>query len=277
MLISLAKTHKAPSTVICTHHWFSPIWGFGDQFPTPGWLHRVTDWILASTGVAGDLRDEWALPGVTVAPASFPCCPAAVCPFLSSYLSVQCNLTQGAVPLLLRSPRCRPPSLAVSGVTVKREWPAWVELELGWLTESWHPIVGATVSASCHPQLPTLWPPRHQGRNAPSQWATQPDREVIPISLKSCKDQRDLVAARARGTCWCSCRAFWLAEWRLNGDPVGTETCTSSNCLGLIKPTSPPAASNQLLLHCDSDWEKNLIAESEMCRVAKMFGPVWAW
>lgn len=122
------------------------------------WLNQI----LASPGVAGDLRDEWALPGVTVAPASFPCCPTPICLFLSSYLSIQCNLTQGAVPLLLNSPPCRTPSLVFSDVNVKRDWPAWVEHELSW--HSWYSIIGDAVSDSCHPQLSTLWLVWYQGQ-----------------------------------------------------------------------------------------------------------------
>lgn len=81
-----------------------------------------------------------------------------------------------------------------------------------------------------------------------------------------------------RGTCWCSWRAFWLAERRLNVDPVGTETCTSSNCLGLIKPTRPPAASQPasfaLWLRSKDSEQKpwivaNLIAEAKTCRDVK--------
>lgn len=143
--------------IIMTIHWYSPHWGFYTQIPTPGWSLCVTSWMLASTGVAGDLWDEWALPGLTVAPASSLCFSTTVCPFLSPYLSIQCNLTQGAVPLLLSSPRCRSLSPVFSDVIATSEWPAWLELELSWLTEFWHHVLGPTVSASCHPLLPTLW------------------------------------------------------------------------------------------------------------------------
>ncbi len=134
-LYSISQTYQTASTIIWTLHRFT-------FEVTDSQLHAgCTVWLYEfwPPGVAGDLRDEWALPGVTVASASFPCCPAQICPFLSSYLSMQCNLTQGAVPLLPYSPRCRSPSLIFSDVTVKREWPAGTELELGWLTESWHP------------------------------------------------------------------------------------------------------------------------------------------
>lgn len=91
------------------------------RFPNFWLLVLCVTWsaVLASTGVAGDLRDEWGLPAVTVAPASFPSCPAHVCPFRSSYLSTQCNRTRGAVPLLLHSPLCWSPSLVFSDVSVK--------------------------------------------------------------------------------------------------------------------------------------------------------------
>ena len=103
--ISVVKACKSTGSIDCTLHWFTPIRGFGDSFPTPGWLHRVTDWIPASTGVAGDLRDEWALPGGNSSPGQLP--PAAL-----PQSALSCRLIW-ASSAIQSNPGCGPPCASI--------------------------------------------------------------------------------------------------------------------------------------------------------------------
>lgn len=121
-------------------------------------LHRCGKWS------EGWVNSSW----VMVAMICSPCCPAQIFPFLLSYLSIQCNLNQGAVPLFLHSLCSRSPLLVFSNVTVKREWPSWVGLTDRVLTPHCrHPV------STCHPQLPTFWPLWHQGQNRQRHSAMQ--------------------------------------------------------------------------------------------------------
>lgn len=157
--ISWAKACKTTSTIIYCPH-------LCDRFPDPGWwlcesdpdLHRCGRWS------EGWVSSSWGNSSLSRLPL-LPC-PDLSFPVVLSAQRVQSNPKQ--------SPSAPPfPSLVVSIAAVlrchcgEREWPAWVEL--GWLTESWNPIVATDVSPFCHPQLPTPCLPWHQGQNEQTQ------------------------------------------------------------------------------------------------------------
>lgn len=117
------------------------------------WWPILNFWLVAlcdlDTGLhrCGKWSERWVNSSwVMVAMICSPCCPAQIFPFPLSYLSIQCNLNQGAVPLFLHSLCSRSP-LLISQMSLWRENDP---VELDWLTESWHPIVGTLSQPATH-------------------------------------------------------------------------------------------------------------------------------
>lgn len=142
------------------------IWGFTDHFPTSGWLHCVTYWLSAGLHKCGRWSEGWVRSSWgNSSPSQLPLLLSPSLPFpvsLSEH-SVQSNPGYG--------PSASPFTFLLVSITGLlrcrcEEWLAWVELGSGWLTESWHPFVGTTVSAFRHPQHLIFWPQCHKNTKA---------------------------------------------------------------------------------------------------------------